>query len=180
MRRRFGGPSFMMLTPVHPYGTDPTVPGLLGSPLPLRHTTTCGPIRLDRQFIIARMNEDPLGINPQQCTFLVANNDFSTGRAILHLGDHRLISGVDFEIGLNVNATATNIIAAVNRLGGGLAAAAGAVPNGVVVTIDDQPISKVDCRVVHYGTIVNFTTFDPDDGFMAGGRPEITAPLLAL
>ena len=115
MKIRRGGRSFQMLVPVLPYGTDPTIPGLLGSPFPIRETVTCGPMSLDRKNLIARMN---IGVNPitvQAAVFTVANNDFSS-RAKILFGNHSLLSNVDFLPGAGVNATAANIAAAINRL----------------------------------------------------------------
>jgi len=174
MRRRFGGPTFTMLAPKFPWGSDPSR-GPIGNPPFLRHTVTAAPVRLDRGSIIGRMNADPLGIALQEGEFTVANNDFSD-RAVLILGEYRLVSNIDFMAGAGVNATATNIAAAISRVRGFSATAVLAV---VTVEYSDGPISEVDFRSTYFGTVINFTPFAPTNGFLETGRPAIAAPLLA-
>ena len=167
-----------MLTPVYPHGTDPSIPGPMGSPLPLRHTTTAGVLRAEGcQNVVGRMFiRAGLQPFPANGMFTVANNDFSE-RVVLHLGEHKLISNIDFTPGVNVNATATAVANAINGIASGfLATVLGPV---VGVQWGNGPIDEVDFRAVHHGAITNFTPFAPADGFLQAGRPSMAAPLLA-
>lgn len=112
----------------------------------------------------------------QTGTITVNNNTFGNGRVVLTLGNHQLISGLDYEIGAGVNATATNMAAAINRLPDYSAPAPGAAI--VTVSYESGSTDLVDFRVIHYGTVVNLL-LGPTTGFLGGGGPSITGPLIA-
>lgn len=125
----------------------------------------------------ARMVTTPAGtVASQTGTFTVASNDFSGGRVELVLGDYRIINSVEYQLGGTVAATATNIAAAISLLSGFQAVAVDAV---VTVTYGGGPADEVEFRAVHYGTVDNFTPFNPATGLMGGGSPAIGAPLFA-
>lgn len=178
-RRVHGPPAFEMLVRTYPTGTIPDAsPPLL--PAPLRNTVTSGPVHFDRsaQLQIGRFGVDPAGpppITPATGQITVANNDFSTGRAFILLGDFKLISNIDFIPGANVNATAVAIAAAVSNLPGYTG-----TPAGAVVQIDylTGPSDQITLGVRHYGSVVNFTPLVPATGEMAVGWPRIGPPLL--
>lgn len=107
-------------------------------------------------------------------SFTVADNDFSTGWVELFLGDYRLLSGVEYAIGLNVNATAANLAAAISAMPGFTASALGAV----VTVVFNDPMGEIDFRAVHRGSHTNFTTFTPSTGYLGGGDPTIGAPVI--
>jgi len=110
----------------------------------------------------------------QTAVFTVADNDFTTGRAEVHIGNVRLLSVLDFVIGAGVNNTATNIATAISTLEDFVAVAVGAV---VTVTYL-PPMDEVTFRVAHYGTVTNFTPLVPATGFMTStGDPVIGPPL---
>ena len=179
MRRVYGGLSFTALCPVYPHGTDPTIPGVAGSPLPIRRTVQSGNISSEGGKAIVGRMDNGAGLAPTPATgsFTVANNNFATGRAVLVMGDYRLISNIDYIPGAGVNATATSVAAAINRLPGFDAVAVAAE---VQVTWAEGPVDEVDFRAIHQGTVVNFTPFAPATGFLLVGRPVITSPLLSL
>lgn len=102
----------------------------------------------------------------------VTDNTF-TSAATLFVGEYTFTSGVDFAIGAGVNATATNIAAAINGIGGYEAAAVGPTitvtapfgPNGNNVFVDAE----------YTGTVQNFTVV-PGTWYMAGGQPYVGPP----
>lgn len=116
----------------------------------------------------------PLG--PQTASLTVADNDFTTGRALLYLGEYTLIPHVDYTPGAGVNATATALAAAIDLLPQYTAQAVGAV---VSITSTLQPVEQVVFRVGYEGTIENFTPLVPATGYMAPGNPRISAPVLS-
>lgn len=105
----------------------------------------------------------------QTGTVTVANNDFSTGRAELHVGQFVLVEGDDFTVGGSTALTATAIAAAIANLpgfGGTIAAASDVEVDG---PLGSQPLTW-KTRV--FGTIANFSAITPDSGFLAPGDPQ--------
>lgn len=87
-------------------------------------------------------------------TFTVGNNNFSTGSTVIEIGDFALVSRLHYQPGANVNATAANIVTALNKLDYIDASANNAT---VTFTVDID----VDFKIIHYGTIANFTNINP-------------------
>ena len=175
VRRRFATPAQTRLIRTYPYGRDPAVPGLLGMPTPLINTVRFGIIGGEGgKSYHGNMQPGPAGVALSNGQFTVANNDFTTGLAVLVLGEYLIRSNIDFIPGVGVAATATAVAAAINRLPGFSASALGAV-----VTVEwGGTIDEVDFYATHYGTITNFTPLIPNNGRMAMGRPAIAAPEL--
>lgn len=120
----------------------------------------------------------PAGISPGartagSSTLVVEDNDFSTGYVTLILGQHRLQSVHDFAIGVDADATAANIAASINRLGGYTASSV-----AEEVTILSSAIGEVDFRVESTGTIENFS-LTPSTGLLASASPSLGGPELA-
>jgi len=178
-RRVHGPPAFRMLVRTYPSGTDPSAsPPVL--PTPLRNTVMSGPIHFNgnAQIQIGRFEVDPGGpppIAPEFGRVVVDNNDFSTGRAVILLGNYKLISNIDFIPGAGVNATAVALAAAINNLPGYIG-----TPIGAAVQIDyhSGPSDQITWGVRHYGSITNFTPVIPATGEMAVGWPRVGPPLL--
>jgi len=167
-------PTYLVRT--FPHGTDPSLNNpVLGAPLPVRNTVTEGPIANGSSNQNGRLLVGAGGIAGATGQFTVADNDFSTGRVKLLLGDHELLSNIDFLPGLNVGATATAVAAAISLLSGFSATALGAV---VTVLYDAGPADFVDFRVFHYGIHVNFDPLVPATGQLTTGDPSISAPLI--
>jgi len=122
------------------------------------------------------MSTGGLTVFPELGGIVIADNDFSTGRAAILLGDYKLISNIDFIPGINIAATAVELAAVINRLTGFFAVAG---PTGVEFGWGSGPIDEVTLRAIHYGTVTNFTPVLPVGGFMLEGRPARTAPLLS-
>lgn len=105
-------------------------------------------------------------------TITVVSNVF-TNAATLYVGDYTFTSGVDYAVGGGVNATATNIAAAINGVGGYAAAAVGPV---VTVTAPPGPNGdNVYVDATYSGTVQNFT-LAPSDWYMTGGQPYVGPP----
>jgi hypothetical protein len=165
------GQPFTVLVGNFPYGSDPThnLPAFQ-APTPSRQAAThqvltVGDNRVSAQNHIGLMVGAPA---VKTGTLTVADNDFSTGTAVLALGDFTLTSGIDYVIGGSVNATATNIAAAITTLPGFEATAVAA---DVTIDYTSGPADIVDFRVVYYGTKTNFT-LSPTDGFLGNGGPH--------
>ena len=173
MRRRYGTPAQTRLVRTYPHGTDPAVQGLLGHPMPIMNTVRFGIIGgPGGKPIHGNMHTDAPGVAQVNGQFTVADNDFTTGLAVLVLGEYRVISNIDFIPGVGVNDTAIAVAAAISRLPG-----FSATPTAAVVAVTwDGTIDVVDFYALHYGTKVNFTPFIPASGEMAMGRPAILAP----
>lgn len=105
----------------------------------------------------------------QTGTVTVADNDFSTGRAEIHIAQYVLVAGEDFAVGGSTAATATNIAAAIANLNG----FSGTVAVGSDVEVEgplgSQPLTW-KTRV--FGTIANFSGITPDNGFLTPGNPQ--------
>ena len=164
-----------MLTPVFPYGSDPSA-----SPpqQPTPRWSSCGITNIltdgNAKTQHGKMNLVGATVAPATGSLTVANNDFSTGRAEIRLGNFRLTSNVDFVPGINVQATAVVIAAAISRLFGFAATAPGA---GVVnIQYQSGPADRIQFEVIHYGTITNFTPLDPTTGILTYGSPAVGAP----
>lgn len=109
---------------------------------------------------------------PATATITVVNNDFSDP-AVLILGAYELVSGLHFTVGADVNATATNLAAAIDNLGEFSASALAAVvsiegPTGLAG-------SEVFFKVVFEGAITNYTLV-PNVGVMVPGNPRFGTP----
>jgi len=173
-----GGP-FTTLVRTYPYGTDPEIlPTRPGQPPPLRNTITQQVIWTDKGATLnnARMvpGTPPLTVEAASGMFLVADNNFTTGRAALLLGDFALVSNIDYAVGGGVAATAINIAAAINRLPGFFATFIGPV---VTVGYDAGPADVVEFRAVYYGSHTNFA-LNPDTGELHTGSPFVGPPLI--
>lgn len=175
MKRRYATPAQTHLVHTHPYGTDPALPGLQGHPNVIIETLRSRVVAKEGCVNInADLDVGPAGVSPATGSFTVADNDFTTGAAILTLGLHQLISNIDFIPGVTEVLTAAAIVTAINRLQGFTAIANGAL---VMVTWGGS-LDEVEFYAIHYGTKVNFTPFVPDNGYFAMGRPFVTAPEL--
>lgn len=173
MRIRRASPAQTHLVRTYPYGTDPALPGLQGKPMPIINTIRFGVISgQGGQFSNGRLLTGPGGASPATGEFTVSDNDFSTGLTVLTLGENKVISGIDFAQGVSTDATAIAIAAAISRLPGFVA-----VADTSVVTVGwGGSFDEVDFYAVHYGSKINYTLFTPSNGFLAMGRPAITAP----
>jgi len=117
----------------------------------------------------------PNVIFPALGQFTVANNNFGTGRAVLVIGNYRLISNIDFIPGGGAPATAAAIAVAIGRLPGFAAIPAGA---DVLVGYQSGPADEISFRAEHYGTVINFDPFVPANELLAAGSPNIEPPAL--
>lgn len=173
MKRRRATPTKTLLVGIQPWGTDPTIHGLLGQPNKTINTVEFNVISTEGgQNINANLATGPAGPTAATGEFTVADNDFTTGAAILFLGENKIISDIDFIPGVGVDDTATAIAAAISRLPG-----FSATSNGALVMVEwEGSFDEVEFYARHYGTKTNFSTFVPDNNFFAMGRPYISAP----
>jgi len=172
-RRATHGDSFEVPVGHFAHGSDPSSNNpAFNNPVPIRRTMTVGTIRAQEgRGVNSRLNVEDAALNEATCSFSVhANNDFAD-RVALYLGNHILISGIDYQIGLNAAATAALVAAAVNALPGFSAA-----EDGTDVDVTWQgPLDDVDFRIVHSGQIDNLTGPNPDNGLMARSAGYVMA-----
>ena len=173
-RRVRSNGAIKMLTGLYPHGPDPVWPGLFGRPLPRFNAVSMGIVTKGQVNQPGRMTTAPTGATACHGTLVVADNDFSTGRVELVLGNYRLINSIDYQVGLAAANTATNLAAAISLYQGFAATALGITVTIVAAATADE----IDFRALHYGTKVNFTPLTPDAGILALGSPQISAPVL--
>ena len=175
------GPEFVVLVGHHPYGADPSHNNpVFQAPPPTRQAIGYQAVNthydggVHATHVNARMGGAPPH-TVQTASLTVADNDFTTGIARLVLGDYVLLSNIDYVVGGTVNATATNLAAAINNLPEFEATA-----NLADVDIEYHvgAANEVEFKVFHEGTKTNFTPLTPADGFMAKGEPSVSAPRL--
>lgn len=108
-------------------------------------------------------------------TITVDDNDFSTGKVYLYIGDSVFISGLDYMVGANAIATATNIVSAINLRVDYLTASNGGTDIITLSWVDG--LGKYDFKVRHTGEIVNLI-LSPTTGYLAMSdafeAPDIT------
>lgn len=171
------GQPFTCLVGNFPYGSYPdhNMP-IYQNPPPNRQAIThqivsVGDRRVNAQNYVALIDG---AIAPKVASLTVDDNDFTTGTAVITLGDYTLTSGVDYVPGGTTAVTAANIAAAISTLPGFTAT----VPAGSQVDIEYVygPANQVDFSITYYGTILNFDPVDPTDGFMGNGGPNFAPP----
>lgn len=104
---------------------------------------------------------------------VVADNDFTTGMAILTLGDYEIVNGEQYTPGGTTDLTAAAIAGAIDNLDGFSAIA---VASTVTITGPLGPNGDfIDFKVLYSGTVENFT-LTPDDGTLTVGGPTLAGP----
>jgi hypothetical protein len=169
------GQPFTCLVGNFPYGSfpDQNIP-VFQAPPPSRQAfthqvLTVGDERVSAQNHVGLMDG---AIAPKVGTLTVADDDFTTGVAVLYLGDFTLTSDVDYVTGAGAATTAANLAAAITPLFGFVASAVGA---DVTINYTAGPADIVPFRVVYYGTKTNFVPVTPNDGFLGNGGPHFDA-----
>lgn len=164
---------FKMLVGIVPYGGNPAISGVLGTPRKLRQTVTTGPVMTDAGSFANGMLSRPL-TGPTQATgtFTVADNSFPAPAELI-LGTHRLVNSFDYLIGADTAHTATNIAAAISLLPGFSAVAVASV---VTVSYSHQA-DDTPFFAIHYGTVTSFNTFT-GAGFLTRGTPIVGPPVI--
>lgn len=179
MHTRVSAPTpFEILVGTYPHHTEPD----RSPPVQPAHTRTAvlyGPIHKDgnaqiQNGLMARNPASLTDIFPALGQLTVVDNDFTTGRAVIALGNFRLISNIDFIPGAGAPQTALAIAAAIDRLPGYDGAVVGPA---VVVGYLSGPADEITFKVEHYGANTNFTVM-PTTGQMMVGSPDIEPPLL--
>jgi hypothetical protein len=144
-------------------------------PVPgVRQTITSGPMKLGRKW---GNRLRPSGRATQTASFRVnvAANVMSPGEVVLRIGDHTLISGVDFvPVAGNSNDTATAMAAAIAAIEGFTATANAADVSVVWTGFAERRKFEVSQR----GDVSHVTLISPADGLMAFGAVGPAAPQL--
>jgi len=190
MSRRVYENDFRMLIGSYPHGTDPSLNNIpAGNPPQLRTTDTAGPGWVTHEPTV--FGAVTAGYTNQTGTIEVDDNDFSTGRCVLTLGEGsqdypepnattfdgreiEIISGLHYLPGATVALTAVEIAAAINRIPG-----YAATPVGAVITVEytSDVNAAVPFYVHHYGTVVNLL-LTPETGYLTHGTPALGPPIL--
>jgi hypothetical protein len=108
-------------------------------------------------------------------TITVDSNTF-TGPTDIHLGKYTLTSGDDFDIGVSVAATATNLAAAIDVL----PEFSAPVPGGAVVTVTG-PVGPGGNNVMFHsgGFSPGNLLFSPGGGTLSGAEPSVGPPSIS-
>lgn len=165
------GQAFTTLHGVLTHGSDPSR-GESGNPV--KHIST-----VTSQVLHHQGHRDIQGLRagaytPQTASFEVVDNDFSTGVATLLLGDYEIKSNLDYLPGVDAAATAAVIATAIGRIPEFTASALLAV----VSITREPPMDRVEFRVLFQGTVVNFTSVTPENGWMEQGAPTVSPPTI--
>lgn len=167
---------FKALVGTLPYGSDPSRNSpLYSNPPKLRTAATSGNAFITGEPAV--VGGVTAGYGPQVGSITVLDNDYSSGRCVLTVGDYQLTMGVEINPGnpAAVNDGAAGIAAAVNRLPGFTASAALAV---VTVTYVSDVNATVPFSVQHNGTVVNLSlTPGVNVRALAHGIPALGAPI---
>lgn len=173
------GQPFTCLVGNFPYGSYPdhNMP-VYQNPPPNRQAIThqvlsVGDARVNAQNHIGRIGG---AISPKVASLVVADDDFTTGIAVIFLGDYTLTSDVDYVTGGGAAVTAANLAAAIDTLPGFNATVSAGTQVDIEYVIG--PANQVDFSVVYYGTIENFTPVTPTTGEMGNGGPNFDAVTL--
>lgn len=100
----------------------------------------------------------------------VASNTFVGGCSII-LGPYELNPSVDFAVGGNANATASNIATAIGRLPNFTASAT----LNVVTAVYHGGLGKIDAKINYVGHVQNFT-MSTVDGYSNSDIPGVQPP----
>ena len=166
-RQTRGLPPYRILVDGLAHGSDPSK-GTSGNPVRNR-------VAFDRQIFSTNEGLNYLGhaegdILAATADLEVVDDDHTTGLTKLYLGVYELLADVDYVTGGGLNATATNIAAAISRLRGFTALAVGPV---VTVTGPTGPDGgTIPFYAVYGGSVTNYT-FTPADGYLTVGAPVI-------
>lgn len=112
--------------------------------------------------------------SPQTASFQVSDNTFGT-YSVIELGDRYLRYGIDWIEGASTILTATNIVSAINGLGGPWEASNGGTDVVSITFSDNMKIVRFDPK--NFSTVTNFDASNPDNGFMSEGNPSIESPI---
>lgn len=169
-------PGFTQVTPNLSGGSSPDR-GETFNPVTTRSTRRCSPISEGTRAAHNGLNQDlATGRDRPVCVLTVDDNDFTTGPAVVRIGDYEFTAGVDFQIGALAGNTASNI-AALFQNNGLHGHGWGAAAVGAEVAITYPHPGRVRCNVAHYGTIENFS-IQPADGLLLYGDVRPGAPAL--
>lgn len=165
------GSAFTTLHGVLTHGSDPSL-GEVGNPVKHIQTVTTQALSPQggRSFIALVGGAKAA----QSASFVVDDNDFSTGVATLVIGNYQIVSNIDYLPGATTDLTATSLAASLDRLPGYSVSSAGST----VTVLREPALEKVEFRILHLGTVMNFITLIPSNGFMDPGGPHVSPPIL--
>lgn len=190
MSRRAYQNEFRMLIGSYPHGTEPGLHNeAAGNPAQIRTTDTAGPGWVTHEpSVFGAVTE---GYTAQIGLIEVDDNDFSTGRCVLTLGEGsqdypepnattfdgreiEIVSGLHYLPGATTALTAIELAAAIALLPGYTASVLGSV---VTVGYVSDVNAAVPFHVLHYGEIVNLL-LTPEEHYLTHGTPAMGPPIL--
>jgi len=171
-----GGPAFMMHVPCHPRGTDPSRNDkAFNQPSPIRETATQAWVKrgggrgLNGQMVGAATGATAV------ITCTQANVE--VGKHIVRVDEYDLSVGIDFAIGADDDALATNLAAAIDNLP---ALTAVAALNVVTILTTSGNGDDVIMDVIEFSAASAFALTALDRaGFLDRGAPAPGAPTIA-
>jgi len=174
------GPAFTSHVPCHPFGTDPSQRlKVRGQPAPIRETSRFQWIsRGNGSGLVGRMLN--VGTAPVAAAAIITctQANVTPGTHIIRIGKYELRPAVDFAVGANDNALATNLAAAINALPG-YAAASNLADCEIATTTGhgDQHLNEI----IEWGAASAFalTALGGNPIYMDQGDPHPGPPLIA-
>lgn len=161
---------FKMLVGIVPYGGNPAIPGVLGTPVKKRTTVTLGPILTNAGAVgngtMHHVHTDATG------SFTVADNTFP-GPVELVLGDYHIFNSFDYLVGAAAADTAANIAAAICKLPGFSATSLLAV----VTVKSTAQADDIEFRAHQHSTVDAFNAFT-GSGYLVKGLPVAGPPII--
>jgi len=173
------GPSFTMLVPVHPFGTDPSQTiKAHGQPPVVRSTETFQWITRGNGSGLIGLMTNAAGPTPATAAITVVQANCVPGEHLIRVGDFELRPGVDFAVGVSDIALAANLAAAILALSGYTGVTDGIDTVTVTTTTDNGSDHRLE--VVEWGAASAFTVGALEvAGYMDRGDPEPEAPAFA-
>ena len=174
------GPAFTSHVPCHPYGTDPSWNvKAIGQPAPIRQTSRFQWItRGNGSGVIGRMfNEEGVPIEAE-AVIAVTHANVTPGTHLIRIGKFELRPAIDFAVGGNDNALATNLAAAINALPG--YSAQSNLADCEVLTTSGHGDQHPN-EVIEWGAASAFllVALGGPPEYMDKGDPQVAPPLIA-
>lgn len=168
MSSQIYGRPFQIITGTISIAGDPSVGR---NPIVSNRYHKAGPVLTTPRLQHRYLSSNPT--TPSVGTITIGDNTFDPGEVlIITLGDHQLVSNIDFVPGLDTDATAANISTAINLLYDWFSTVVGSV-----ITVYQYPgLGLIPFSVQSLGTVVHATVL-PTGNYLTEAIPSFGPPL---